>query len=151
VIKGSPLTDARFGLPALLVIIGVLVVMDGCGGSARRMPPSLTLTVPAYGPHAPTTEARTQGSLAFCRTDAHVVAHDASLLLVHTGAAAAYPADLYYVIIRQDFTDLEAHSCPPVLLGDALRARLTATQQRRLVSDLPAAMAVAFRQALTSR
>jgi hypothetical protein len=151
VIKESTLSAVRLWLSAFLVVIVGLFVLDGCGhSSARRLPSSPTLTVPAYGPHAQTTESATRGSPAFCRNDARVVARDATLFLAHSGAAAAYPADLYYVIIRQDFTDLEAHSCPTVLLGDALHALLTATQQRRLISDLPSAMAAAFGRALAS-
>ncbi|MGH2972103.1 MAG: hypothetical protein ACRDLE_08265, partial [Gaiellaceae bacterium] len=70
--------------------------------------------------------------------------------LAHTGATvAAYPADLYYMTLREDFSDFQARACSPKLLGDALRKRLTARQRAALVADLPTVIAQEVRAGLT--
>jgi hypothetical protein len=69
-------------------------------------------------------------------------------VLAHSGANAAYPADLYYMIIREDFTDFQARRCDPKLLGAELRHRLTDKQRAALLGDLPYAMADVVRSAL---
>jgi len=75
-------------------------------------------------------------------------ARDGLLVLAHSGANAAYPADLYYMIIREDFTDFQARRCDPKLLGAELRRRLTEKQRADLLGDLPYAMADVVRRAL---
>ncbi len=75
-------------------------------------------------------------------------ARDALLLLAHSGANAAYPADLYYMIIREDFTDFQARRCDPKLLGAELRVRLTQTQRSDLIADLPYAMGAVIQKGL---
>lgn len=118
-------------------------VLAGCGGGGRRH----TVTVPAYGDHpAATVSAST--SPAACAADARIFARDAVTLVAHSSTNAAYPADLYYTIIREDFADFEARACAPRLLGPALKARLTPKQRAALVAALPRTMADVIRAGL---
>jgi hypothetical protein len=75
-----------------------------------------------------------------CRHDAQSFARDGLQFLAHYGPQAAYPADLYYVILRGVFADFQAHRCDGALLGDALDRRLTAKQRGALIADLPRPM-----------
>ena len=68
----------------------------------------------------------------------------------HSTANTAYPADLYYMIIREDLADFEARSCGPKVLGPALRARLTRKQRAVLVGVLPRTLADVIRAGLAS-
>jgi len=88
-------------------------------------------------------------SAAECAKDARVFAQDALALLDHTSVNTAYPADLYYTIIRSDFADFEARSCEPKVLGAALRRRLTVEQRATLVGYLPHTMAQVVHEGLT--
>ncbi len=91
-------------------------VLAGCGGGDRRH----TVTVPAYGDH-PATTVSASTSPAACAADARIFARDAVALVAHSSTNAAYPSDLYYTIIREDFADFEARACAPRLLGPPLR------------------------------
>jgi len=110
-------------------------VLAGCGGGRRH-----TVTVPAYGDH-PATTVSASTSPAACAADARVFARDAVALVTHSSSNAAYPSDLYYTIIREDFADFEARACAPRLLGPPLEARLTPKQRAALVAALPRTMA----------
>jgi len=121
----------------------VTLLLAGCGGSHDR-----TVTVPAYGEHPSTTIAAGAADPRACRIDARAFANGAVLYLQHSGPKAAYPADLYYVILREALGDFQAHECDPALLGAALRARLTPAQLKAFADDLPATMAAAVRDAL---
>lgn len=122
-----------------------LTLLAGCGGSAKRG----TVTVGAYGGF-PATTVSESASPAECARDARIIARDGRSFLRHYGASAAYPADLYYMIVREDFADFEARSCDPKLLGAALRAGLGAGQRAALAADLPAAMAGLIRRGLAA-
>jgi hypothetical protein len=100
-----------------------------------------------YGVYPPGTVAASH-SPAECAKDARIFARDALALVVHSSTNSAYPADLYYSIIRGDFADFEARSCEPRLLGTALRNRLTPKQRAALVAYLPSAMAQVVRDGL---
>ncbi|MFL5909226.1 MAG: hypothetical protein ACJ768_01465 [Gaiellaceae bacterium] len=119
-------------------------LLAGCGGSGGG---SKVVTVPAYGEHPAATVSAAHSAVE-CAKDARIFARDALALLDHSSANTAYPADLYYTIIRSDFADFEARSCEPKLLGGALRARLTAGQRAALVGYLPHAMAQVVRDGL---
>ncbi len=84
-----------------------------------------------------------------CRQDAQNFADDALRFLAHFGPEAAYPADLYYVILRGEFVDFEAHHCAAALLGDALNRGLTAKQRSVFIADLPRSMASVVRRTLS--
>jgi hypothetical protein len=116
------------------------LLLAACGGGQHR-----GTTVGVYGPYPAQTITGSR-SAADCARDARIFARDSLLFLAHS-AGAAYPADLYYVILREDFTDFAARLCDPALLGPALRARLTAKQRATLVADLPTGMATAIRNA----
>jgi len=133
----------------LLAVAVAALVLAGCGGSSRQAD-SGTLSVGAYGVTPETTVARasTAASMAVCRANARTFARDGLGLLDHFGSAAAYPADLNYVIVREDLARLRSHRCDIRVLGAELRRRLSATQRRQLVDDLPAAMAQAVRESL---
>jgi hypothetical protein len=124
-------------------VLALSGLLAGCGGGGRHG----SLTVPAYGPYSSQTISGAS-SPAECSKDARLFARDALLLLAHSGASAAYPADLYYVIIREDFTDFQARRCDPKLLGAELRGRLTETQRRDLIADLPYAMGAVIQKGL---
>lgn len=117
-------------------------LLAGCGGGGHRA----TLTVPGYGPYPAQTITGTP-SPAECAKDARIFTRDALALLAHSGANA-YPADLYYSIIREDFDDFEARRCDPKVLGPPLRRGLAAKQRAALVADLPSVMAQVVRDGL---
>ena len=112
-------------------------LLAGCGGGGHG---AKVVTVPAYGEHPAATVSGSY-SATECAKDARIFARDALTLVDHTSANAAYPADLYYTIIRSDFADFEARSCGSKVLGAALRAGLTAGQRSVLVANLPKTMA----------
>ena len=126
----------RLGLIAVLALAG-------CGGVHVR-----TQTVGAYGSFAATTVAAAPGGPANCRKDAEIFARDATRFVAHSTTTSSYPADLYYVILREDFADFQARGCAPSYLHDPLVQRLTASERRVLVADLPAAMAAVVRAGL---
>jgi hypothetical protein len=59
------------------------------------------------------------------------------MFLAHVRPHGAYPADLYYMILRQNFAGFQAHRCDAKLLGSALAHTLTAKQRRALIVALP--------------
>ena len=124
-------------------------MLGGCGNGRDRA--SQQLTVPAYGLHTQTTENVTRGSRAFCRADARAFAQAVRLFLGHYGASAAYPADLYYIDVRQVWTDFVAHECPATSLRPFLTQMLTPTQRRALLRHLPAEIAATIHAGLADR
>jgi len=123
-----------------LSLLAVLA-LAGCGGGSHGH----AQTVGAYGSFAATTVAALPGGPANCRKDGEVFARDAKRFVAHSTTTAAYPADLYYVILRDDFADFQARGCAPSYLHDPLVRRLTAPERRVLVADLPTAMAAVVR------
>jgi len=65
-----------------------------------------------------------------------------------TGPQAAYPADLYFVIARDDRVHFEDRRCNIALLGDELNRKLSAKQRNALVAALPSTMAGVVRKGL---
>src|SRR5581483_9352502 len=122
------------------------LLLAACGGGGHPSG-SKPVVVPAYGDHPATTVAAGSGG-ANCAVDAQTFLRDSRIFLDHYGAEAAYPADLYYVILREDFADFQARACAPAVLGKALRAGLSAAERRRFVDALPATMAGVVRQGL---
>lgn len=117
-------------------------LLAGCGGGGS----SGTVTFSGNDEFYPATETVSH-SPAACAKDARIFAGDALALLAHSGTSA-YPADLYYSIIRDDFADFEARRCDPKVLGPPLRRSLTAKQRAALVADLPNVMAQVVRDGL---
>ena len=133
-------------MKAVWILALAVGLLAGCGGGGTGRSTKV-VTVPAYGEHPAATVSEAY-SAAECAKDARIFARDALTLVDHASSNAAYPADLYYTIIRSDFADFEARSCGPKLLGEALRARLTAAQRSSLVANLPQAMAEVVRDGL---
>jgi hypothetical protein len=98
-----------------------------------------TISVPATNPE----------SLA-CHRDAVGLARASARFVAHYGPASVYPADLYYVLMREEIADFEARRCDPKLLGSALEQGLSASQRRVLVAHAPRPMAVVLRGALSA-
>jgi hypothetical protein len=141
----KPRTVTRLAVPAAAVCA---VALAGCGGSSHSAATTGPITLPAYGSFPATTIAGSQASARVCRDDARTFADDALGLLAHFGQAAAYPADLNLVIVREDLARLRAHACDPKVLGSVLARALTPAQRRDLAADLPASMARAVRESL---
>jgi hypothetical protein len=135
----------RGKLPAALVLT---VALAGCGSSARQAESTGRVSVPAYGVVPARTATTTYASAGVCRTNAETLVGDARGFLAHFGRAGPYPADLNYVIVRDDLARFRGHGCAPAVLGRALSNGLTAAQRSELVADLPTSMAQALRTAL---
>jgi hypothetical protein len=125
----------------LIAALLVPVALVGCGGSSGHSGAG-TVTVPAYGVYSKTTVpgAAAPGTRV-CRVTARTFAGDALMFLAHIRPHGAYPADLYYVIMRGHLASFQAHRCDVTLLGSALTRSLTARQRRALVAALPHTMA----------
>jgi hypothetical protein len=129
-----------------------VVAVAGCGGSPPAGSSVGRVTVRAYDAYPPDTISvpSTNPESPTCRIDARAFARASLQFLAHSGPKAAYPADLYYVIMREELADFEARRCSPALLGNALDRSLTAQQRTALVADLPAEMAGTVRKALSA-
>lgn len=132
-------------------LVGAFVAtlaLAGCGGSSGHSGPG-TVTVPAYGVYAQATVPRSEapGTRA-CRVTARSFADEALVFLAHVRPHGAYPADLYYVIMREHLANFQAHRCDVKLLGRAIAHALTARQRRTLLATLPNAMAATVGQGL---
>jgi hypothetical protein len=135
---------------ALIGVLAGAFVLAGCGSSGRHS--DAVVTVPAYGVFPQTTVAAGEaGSAKACRRDAEAFADGARMFLAHSGPRAAYPADLYYVILREAAADFRARGCAPALLGAALERTLSAKQRTALVAGLPVSIAETVRQSLSAR
>jgi hypothetical protein len=134
----------------MLVAVAVATVwLAGCGGSARNAETTDRVSVPAYGVFPARTAATTTASAAVCRANAGTLLRDAQAFVVHIDSGAgAYPADLNYMIVRDDLARFRSHACNPAVLGRALSRGLTAAQRGKLVANLPSSMAQALRSAL---
>jgi hypothetical protein len=128
-----------------IALLCAVVLAAGCGSS--RSGNTDTVTVSGYGVF-PAQTVIGAGDASACRADAQSFADDAVQFLLHSGPQAAYPADLYYVMLREVFADFRARRCDPKVMGALLRRRLTANQGAALVAGLPRAMSAAVREAL---
>jgi hypothetical protein len=136
-----------------VVVALASAVLAGCGGSSDRGASPGQVTVPGYGVTPSTTVSGQDGTGATdraCRVDARTLAQDAQDFLAHFGPTAAYPADLNFVIVREDLARLGSKGCPPALTGRALALALPPAQRRAFVADLPTAMARQVQAALDS-
>ena len=131
-----------------MAVVVATAVLAGCGSSSRHAGTTGRVSVPAYGIFPARTATTATASAAVCRTDATTLVGDARGFLVHFGHAGAYPADLNYVIVRDDLARFRSHGCEPAVLGRALARGLTAAQRGELVANLPSSMAQALRSAL---
>jgi hypothetical protein len=125
-----------------------VVALAGCGHSSRHSSPR-TVTVPAYGVYSQTKVAGSAASGArSCRVRAETFSRGAVQFLAHVRPHGAYPADIYYFLMRQRLAGFEAHRCDVKLLGSALAHALTTRQRRTLVAVLPKTMATTVGKSL---
>jgi hypothetical protein len=125
------------------------VVLAGCGGGSPTDAVGTT-TVQRYDIYPPDTIAvssRHPDSVP-CHRDARALAESASRFVAHWGPASVYPADLAYVVLREELADFETRRCDPVLLGRALDAQLSAKRQAVLLEHAPKPAATFIRKAL---
>jgi hypothetical protein len=129
-----------------------VVALAGCGGSSPRGGTVGMVTVRAYDAYPPDTISvpSTDPESPTCRVDARAFARASLVFLAHSGPKAAYPADLYYVIMREELADFEARRCSSALLGGAVAGRLSARQRAALLAGLPSEMAASVRGALSA-
>jgi hypothetical protein len=134
----------------LVALVVATVVLAGCGSSSRNGDEG-TVSVGAYGVFPARTATTAPASAAVCRTDAGTLAADARAFVVHfDSGAGAYPADLNYVIVRDDLARFRSHGCDPAVLGRALAGRLTPVQRSKLVEHLPGSIAQILHGALAN-
>jgi len=88
-------------------------------------------------------------SASACAKDAQALAREGRLFAEHSGPAASYSADTYYIDMRRFYADFEARDCEPATLGNALRAGLTPQERSVLTGYLPRDMAQGIREALS--
>jgi hypothetical protein len=141
---------SRSRLAAAAGLAGAVLLACGCGSSHRDATghttvqrydiyPADTISVPSTNPE----------SLA-CRRESVGLARASARFVAHYGPASVYPADLYYVLMREELADYEARHCDPKLLGRALVQRLSAPQRRVLLTHAPRPMSLVLRKALSA-
>lgn len=133
------------GVKRVWLCLPVALLLAGCGGGGKDG--TGAVTVGRYG-NFPAQTITGSASPAECAKDGAAFARDGIILVRHSGADAAYPADLYYSILREDFADFTARGCDPRYLGTGLRRALTGRQISALVADLPSTMARVVRAGL---
>jgi hypothetical protein len=117
------------------------VALAGCGHSSQHRAAG-TVTVPAYGVYAKTKVAESAATgTGACLVTARSFAGEAVKFLAHVRPHGAYPADLYYMIMRDHLAVFQAHRCDVKLLGSALAHSLTAKERHTLLATLPNPMA----------
>ena len=141
----------RGRLVAASAIAALALLACSCGASSHRSAtghttvqrydiyPADTISVPTKDPES---KACREGAIGISRASARFVAH--------YGPASVYPADLYYVLMREELADFETRHCDARLLGRALAQRLTLAQRQVLVRHAPRPMAEVLRRALSA-
>jgi hypothetical protein len=120
-----------------------VLALAGCGSSGKK-----AVTLPAYGDHPATTVAAGATDPKRCTVDADAFGDAARMFLAHSGSRAAYPADLYVVLLRNALADFQAQGCDPAEMGAVLRQRLTPAEREQLVDAVSATLAAAINTAL---
>ncbi len=131
-----------------VVALAWVALAAGCGSSGKEA--AGTVTVSGYGVTPAATVVGRRGDAKACRADGETVADDALQFLAHSGARAAYPADLDYVMLREVLADFQARGCEPKAMGDPLRKRLTPRQRSAFAAGLPERMSAVVREALAA-
>jgi hypothetical protein len=134
-------------LPLPLAALGTVLVLAGCGGGSHR-PAAHVETIPGNGSFPAVTETVYGNSAADCGSAADAYARSARLYLAHEGPAAAYPADLYYLGMRDALRDFDVRRCSLPILSGMLAKRFTREQLRMLLAYLPRTMSPVIRAAL---
>ena len=143
--KGKPAVRLVFGTSLLAVLLA------GCGAQQRSESQQTTVgKYGDYGAETMTVEKARSADDRVCRTDADSFASGAHSLVMHFGSTAASSTDVYYILLREQLADLDAHGCQAALLGTALVEHLTAGERRALGSEMPRAMASRVHEAVAS-
>lgn len=127
-------------LRAALAATFLALVLGACGPNHRA---ASRVTGAKYGDYGAQTITVPAGpaSNELCKADANGFAGQAKSFVVHYGSAAASSTDVYYLGMRQELDDFDAHRCNPNSLGEALVHQLSAEQRRLLMAELPQSMA----------
>ena len=141
----------RTSLAAAAVLAGAALLSSGCGSSHRGAAAGHTTVqrydiYPADTISVPSTKPKSRA----CRRDSVGLAKASALFVAHSNRASVYPADLYYVLMREELADFDARHCDPKLLGNTLVHALSARQRRFLVAHAPSPMAGELRHALAA-
>lgn len=86
---------------------------------------------------------------AYCTREASSISASA-LAILHQFDHGIYPADVSLIVFQTSLGQFAKHRCPPSVLGETLRRRLTTRQITRLLEILPAENASTVRRALGS-
>lgn len=135
----------RYGFLAVLTCL----LVAGCGGSHKQA--GHIEVIPSDGSFPSVTVTVSGNSAADCANDITTFADNAHQVLLHEGPQAAYPADLYFLGIRDAFRDFQVRGCPLSLLGETLAKRFTASQLRALITYLPSTAAPPLRAGLAAK
>lgn len=127
----------------------VVLLVAGCGGSGGGHAARQRVeTIPGDGAFPPVTVTVSGPTAAACGNAADTYASAARMFLAHMGPQASYPADLYYLNMRDALRDFQVRGCSRALLGRVLAARFTERQLKSLLADLPNTMAPVIRAGL---
>jgi hypothetical protein len=128
----------------------IILVLAGCGSGSRPQPAARHVeTIPADGSFPPVTETVSGNTAAVCSSDADAFARSARMYLAHQGPDAAYPADLYYLGMRDALRDFRVRRCTKSTLGRVLARDFSKRGLHTLLAALPRTMAPAIRAGLT--
>ena len=140
----------RLGLAVGALLAGLALVASGCGSSHRGATGHTTVQrydiYPADTISVPSTEPKSRA----CRQDAVGITQASARFVAHSNRASVYPADLYYVLMREELADFDTRHCDSKLLGNTLVQVLSARQRRFLVTHAPSPMAGVLRHALAA-
>jgi hypothetical protein len=131
------------------LLLALALALPACGGGGVGAG-SVATTVQRYDAYPPDTisvSASDPRSLP-CRRDAAGLAHEATLFVEHEGPYSVYPADLAYVVLREELADFQTRRCDLQLLGHALANALTPAQRRVLLTKTPHVMSAFMRRSL---
>ena len=124
--RGGASAGARGAGPVLraFLILAAAAALAGCGSSDKGDPSRPTATIRRRRSRRRRRILAPAGSTPTRLRDA------ARMFLAHSGPQAAYPADLYFVLLRDALADFRARDCDPAVLGAALDRRLTPAERQ---------------------
>jgi len=132
-------------------VLGAVLLLAGCGGGGGGHTAKQRVeTIPGDGAFPPVTVTVSGPTAAACGNAADTYATQARIFLAHMGPQASYPADLYYLNMRDALRDFQVRGCPRSLLGRLLAERFTERQLKALLADLPNTMAPVIRAGLAA-
>jgi hypothetical protein len=132
--------------------VGVVLLGSGCGGGSSHPNAMAHTTVQRYDVYPADTISVSSANPTSkeCHSDAVGLAGASAQFVSRSGPKSWYPADLSYVLIREELADFAARKCDPQLLGTALKKKLSPAQRQVLLTHAPRPAADALRQALSA-